>query len=967
MKKKRIIKKTLMFFAGIAILLGYFSSSWMTMSVKAYSKVYDRGPYSTYSPENVRDLIRWDGESPDNPVYIKLYNDLEYSGCILLVGYGVVDLNNHRIYAASTNVQGPTTGVEDWWDYDSNTYQSSYIKIMGPGTIDNLDAKAVQRSSGGALWLAYYGNSTLELENVKVSGKTNGVYLVDNSKLILSGGTKIEKCGEYCIWAISNSSVTIKDAELSFEEPIGGSSHTIGGVLLENNASLIVESGTIKSENTYSSNGVFLKDNSKFIAPAGTLVNCSCSCPSDKVIVSYMPNYTGNDNIYKVAANKSGYRLDQNIIDRPGYAIKSWNTQPDGKGTSYRYDEVVSFDSETTLYAIWTDVFDINYSTNGGNFVSNYPTNYTFGTDVTLSDENVIKKDGYTFDGWYTNQNFDGTKITSISSTEYGHKYLYAKWNPNTYNVRFVTNGGMINTNNVDNYICGTGATLPDANDIYLTGNTFEGWYDNEKLNGTPFTEITATDFGDKTYYAKWSFNTYNVNLVTNEGTIKTNDVTEYTYSKGAKLPNADDVERTGYTFENWYEDASFTGNAVTFITDSEIGDKTYYANWTPHKYTVSFDSNGGTGTMTDQTRKYDDGISLPDNSFTFDGHTFAGWNTSADGAGKAYAYNATANISDGEGDTVILYAQWTTNEYVITWANEDGTVLETDTDAEYGSTPEYNGEEPTKAAANQHSYIFAGWNPEVTTVTGSATYTAKFTEVADVYTITFDANGGTVNPSSDITNVEFKLTSLPTPVYEGYEFTGWYTSAEGGTEITTDTVFTSSQTIYAHYNEIQNTEEPEEPEIPEEPEEPKKATNYLDELYARLENARILGGEQTVEWNAGDSLPYDVMKKLQENPQITLVFSYTYLDEDFEVTIHGCDVQADPNVTWCGPLYLYSIYGGYSGEENGVKESGTYIVQAGDTLSSLAEKFNTTIKNLVALNNIKDENLIYIGQELKY
>ena len=223
MKKKRIIKKTLMFFAGIAILLGYFSSSWMTMSVKAYSKVYDRGPYSTYSPENVRDLIRWDGESPDNPVYIKLYNDLEYSGCILLVGYGVVDLNNHRIYAASTNVQGPTTGVEDWWDYDSNTYQSSYIKIMGPGTIDNLDAKAVQRSSGGALWLAYYGNSTLELENVKVSGKTNGVYLVDNSKLILSGGTKIEKCGEYCIWAISNSSVTIKDAELSFEEPIGGS------------------------------------------------------------------------------------------------------------------------------------------------------------------------------------------------------------------------------------------------------------------------------------------------------------------------------------------------------------------------------------------------------------------------------------------------------------------------------------------------------------------------------------------------------------------------------------------------------------------------------------------------------------------------------------------------------------------------------------------------------------------------
>ena len=116
-----------------------------------------------------------------------------------------------------------------------------------------------------------------------------------------------------------------------------------------------------------------------------------------------------------------------------------------------------------------------------------------------------------------------------------------------------------------------------------------------------------------------------------------------------------------------------------------------------------------------------------------------------------------------------------------------------------------------------------------------------------------------------------------------------------------------------------------------------------------------------------GDSLPYDVMKILEENPQITLVFNYTYMGEDFNVTIRGRDVQADPKVKWCGPLYLYSIYGGYKTDENGLKESGTYIVQAGDTLSALAAKFDTTIKNLVALNNIKDENLIFIGQELKY
>ena len=218
------------------------------------------------------------------------------------------------------------------------------------------------------------------------------------------------------------------------------------------------------------------------------------------------------------------------------------------------------------------------------------------------------------------------------------------------------------------------------------------------------------------------------------------------------------------------------------------------------------------------------------------------------------------------------------------------------------GDTPVYNGETPTKASTDTKVYTFNGWIPNITEVTGEATYVAAFSE-----------------------------DEKP---------------KEPNTE------------------EIQ----PEEPKNPsEETKKPEKKADYLDDLYAKLNNAKAQGGKQTVEWSAGDSLPYEVMKILEENKDITLIFSYTYGGEAFCVTISGENVKADPDVPWCGPLYLYSIYGDYTLGEKGIQSSGTYIIQYGDTLTSLAAKFNTTIKNLVALNNIKDPDLIYAGDELKY
>ena len=68
------------------------------------------------------------------------------------------------------------------------------------------------------------------------------------------------------------------------------------------------------------------------------------------------------------------------------------------------------------------------------------------------------------------------------------------------------------------------------------------------------------------------------------------------------------------------------------------------------------------------------------------------------------------------------------------------------------------------------------------------------------VYTITFNANGGTVTPDSAQTGRDSRLTTLPTPTRTGYAFSGWFTEAEGGTAVTTETVFTQDTTIYAHW-----------------------------------------------------------------------------------------------------------------------------------------------------------------------
>lgn len=155
---------------------------------------------------------------------------------------------------------------------------------------------------------------------------------------------------------------------------------------------------------------------------------------------------------------------------------------------------------------------------------------------------------------------------------------------------------------------------------------------------------------------------------------------------------------------------------------------------------------------------------------------------------------------------------------------------------------------------------------------------------------------------------------------------------------------------------------------------EPKDETpfDYLDPLREDLKAEIALGGQRTVTWDKGTALPYDIMKTLQDNPGVTLIFSYTYQGIDYKVTISGKDAKAYTEIPWYGPLYLYKHYGSSSKTAPAnttytTTGERTYTVLPGDTLIGLAGKLNTTVESLVSLNDIKNRDFILVGQILKY
>ena len=368
---------------------------------------------------------------------------------------------------------------------------------------------------------------------------------------------------------------------------------------------------------------------------------------------------------------------------------------------------------------------------------------------------------------------------------------LTAQWTAPTYAVTLNTGGGTINSGNVTEFTYGVGATLPT--DVTRTGYTFKGWYDNEGLTGNPVTAIGGAETGNKEYWAKWEANTYTVTLNTNGGTINSGNVTGYTYGVGATLPTADDMTYTGYTFKGWYDNEGLTGFPVTAISDTETGNKEYWAKWEANAYTVTLNTNGGTinnGNVTEYT--YGVGATLPTaDDMTYTGHTFVGWYDNENLTGSPVTAIGGTETGNKE-----YWAKWEINQYTITFDTAGGSVV-TPITQNYGTAI------TAPAAPTKTGYTFTGWDRAIpaTMPAENLTITAQWT--VNQYTIAYDLAGGTAEGNPDTYTIETGAFTLKNPTKSGYTFTGWSGTGldgENNMTVTIPTGSTGNRTYTAHW-----------------------------------------------------------------------------------------------------------------------------------------------------------------------
>ena len=146
----------------------------------------------------------------------------------------------------------------------------------------------------------------------------------------------------------------------------------------------------------------------------------------------------------------------------------------------------------------------------------------------------------------------------------------------------------------------------------------------------------------------QWTAPTYTVTLNAGDGTINSGNVTSYTYGVGATLPT--DVTRTGYTFKGWYDNENLTSSPVTAISNTETGNKEYWAKWEINQYTVTFDTVGGS-TVASITQDCGTAIAAPA-APTREGYTFIGWDTEIPTTMPAENMTVTAQWKDTEKPT---------------------------------------------------------------------------------------------------------------------------------------------------------------------------------------------------------------------------------------------------------------------------------------------------------------------------
>jgi uncharacterized repeat protein (TIGR02543 family) len=395
--------------------------------------------------------------------------------------------------------------------------------------------------------------------------------------------------------------------------------------------------------------------------------------------------------------------------------------------------------------------------------------------------------------------NFDTSTVLDQTSTYVWFKQLLFDGNGGSASNLMFEGKDFVRSTDVN-----PTSVLPST--LYRAGYTLTGW--NTAANGTgtayalgatfSYTTLTAT------LYAQWAVAPKYVTFNSNSGV---GSIAQQSSTTAANLTLNTTMSKSGFVFNGWNTLANGTGTAYADGASYPFSaSATLYAQWVVPTKTVTFDANGGTGSLAAQTSYVTVNLTTNTNAITKSGYTFNGWNTAANGTGTAYANSAsfafTANTT--------LYAQWTASSNVVTYNSHGGSAVANGTFANGGTIA------TLPAAPVRSGYTFVGWfaattggselaNGYAPGVTTAITLHARWVGARN--TVNYDSHGGSAVSDGSFLTGETITTVGAAPTRAGYIFDGWFTAAKGGTAVTDgfDPGVAAAITLHAHWTGVKN------------------------------------------------------------------------------------------------------------------------------------------------------------------
>ena len=462
--------------------------------------------------------------------------------------------------------------------------------------------------------------------------------------------------------------------------------------------------------------------------------------------------------------------------------------------------------------------YNLSYNANGGSFTPStvYSIVYTNGVGIASGDG--VTRVGYTWSGWtnnYTTTVWTGGEMVTGASLGLNaindgvDVVLSAKWTPHTYTVNFNknTSGSVSGDMAAMELTYGVAANLT-PNAFVRNGYNFTGW---TTINGgesptygdgAQVLNLTSDDKGEVNLYAVWAAKKYSITYHANDGTGDEWEQTGGAYGTQIEISSME-KERIGYQF-GWWTDATGTTTyeaGKKYLIDPGDADVIHlYAVWTPIKYKIGFDANGGEGDMGEVDVDYDAEFLLPDCTFTKALVEFKGWTTNIAADAELFVMgDAVSNLVTTAGEKVTFYAVWTEPRYIAF----DGNGAD-NPDEMADDMMKFEGVETKALVPNEFEktgYTFDGWATNATTaVTPAYTNCEEVISTnlwkaigetndlyavwqANKYTVFFNPNGGTGSMDDQkfvYDQVQNLSKLIDGPIGSTLGFLGWATNNTG-------------------------------------------------------------------------------------------------------------------------------------------------------------------------------------------